>query len=302
MSGKNYRWDERVTLFFLDGEEEDATNYMAASVLLRLGASIAEADGQVDEEELTFISDHLEGQFNLSDADSKRLECLQYLLLHSRSGDNTVSATLAKRLPRQQRLLVGEFLVGVAAIDEIITNDEIKALRKAYKSLDLDIKDLDKLIARHVAPETAEASTMPPDTELRLDMQAISRIMTETREVAEILRDAMAEDDEPEGSPGESSATAVADRSIPKSSSTSTLQNPAVNNDLDSRFRPFLAAVLERPEWSPAELRELADKWSLMLNGAVETINEWSTDEYGDWLIEEGDPYHVRQDLIEKAI
>jgi hypothetical protein len=39
-----------------------------------------------------------------------------------------------------------------------------------------------------------------------------------------------------------------------------------------------------------------------MLNGAVETINEWSTDEYGDWLIEEGDPYHVRQDLIEKAI
>ena len=56
MTGKNYRWDERVTLFFLDREDgEDATNYIAASVLLRLGASIAEADGQVDKEELTFF-------------------------------------------------------------------------------------------------------------------------------------------------------------------------------------------------------------------------------------------------------
>jgi hypothetical protein len=198
------------------------------------------------ESALTFISDHLEGQFNLSDAHSKRLECLQYLLLHSKAGDNTISATLAKRLPRQQRLLVGEFLVGVAAIDEIITNDEIKALRKAYKSLDLDINDLDKLVARHVAPETGEVSTMPPDTELRLDMQAISRIMKETREVAGILRDAMAEDDEPDETAPSATTTATMAADPPSANATSTLavQPQANDTDLDSRFRPFLAAVL----------------------------------------------------------
>lgn len=38
-----------------------------------------------------------------------------------------------------------------------------------------------------------------------------------------------------------------------------------------------------------------------MLSGAVETINEWSTDRYGDWLIEEGDTYQVRQNLIEET-
>lgn len=303
-TGKNYRWDERVTMFFLDGENgEDATNYVAASVLLRLGASIAEADGQVDKEELTFITDHLEGQFNLSDADSKRLERLQYLLLHSRSGDNTIGTMLAKRLPRQQRLLVGEFLVGVAAVDEVITKDEIKALRKAYRSLDLDAADLDKLIARHVAPEAGEVSTTPQDTELRLDMQAISRIMTETREVAGILRDAMAEDEESEGSSLDASATAVAvvDPPAPSSSSTSTVQHLAIDTDLDSRFRPFLEAVLEREAWTPAELRELADRCRVMMSGAVETIHEWSTERYGDWLIEEGDNYHVRTDLIAEA-
>jgi hypothetical protein len=210
---------------------------------------------------------------------------------------------LANRLPRQHRLLVGEFLVGVAAVDEIITKDEIKALRTAYKSLDLDVADLDKLIARHVAPETDDASTSLPDTELRLDMQAISRIMTETRQVAGILRNAMAEDDEPEDSSWDSSTNAVAVGDLPDAdtTSTSTVQNYTDDTDLDSRFRPFLAAVLVREAWTPGELRELADKCHVMLSGAVETINEWSTERYGDWLIEEGDVYHVRQDLIEET-
>jgi len=304
MTGKNYRWDERVTLFFLDANKgTDATDYIAASVLLRLGASVAEADGKVDKEELTFITNHIEGQFNLSDADSKRLEHLQYLLMHSATGDNAISSTLAKRLPRQQRLLVGEFLVGIAAVDEVISKDESKALRKAYKSLDLDVADLDKLIARHIVGETDDASTSPQDTELRLDMQAISRIMTETRQVASILRDAMAEDDEPEGSSSDST-TGAAPVDAPSDASTissSTVQHHTEDTDLNSRFRPFLAAVLEQKEWSPRELRELADKSKVMLSGAVEAINEWSTERYGDWLIEEGDTYHVRQDLIEEA-
>lgn len=59
--------------------------------------------------------------------------------------------------------------------------------------------------------------------------------------------------------------------------------------------------MLERDEWTPAELRELADKCHIMMSGAVESINEWSTERYGDWIIEEGDAYHVRLDLIEES-
>lgn len=306
MTGKSYRWDERVALFFLDKQEkQDVTNYAAASLLLRLGASISEADGHVKAEELTFIADHLEVQFKLSDADSKRLERLQYLLLHSRFGDNAISPLLVKHLPREQRLLVGEFLVGVAAVDQVITKDELRVLRKTYKLLDLDVADLDKLIAPHVAPDKAPAGTTPQETKFRLDMQAISRIKAETRQVADVLLDAMADDGASEGSSRNSSPSAVVVRHSPHvltaSTPTSTVQNHADDTALDSRFRPFLTAVLEQEEWTPAELRELADKWKVMLSGAVETINEWSTNRYGDWLIEEGDTYHVRQDLIEET-
>jgi tRNA G37 N-methylase TrmD len=58
---------------------------------------------------------------------------------------------------------------------------------------------------------------------------------------------------------------------------------------------------MEREDWTRAEFRELADRCQVMMSGAVETINEWSTEQYGDWIIEEGDTYHVRKDLIEEA-
>ena len=303
LTGKNYKWDECVALFYLDRESNpDTAGYLAASVLLRLGASIAAADGPVNEDELTFIIDYLEKQFSLSERSSKRLACLQYLLLHSQSGDNTINRMLAKRLPRSYRLLAGEFLVGVAAVDQVITQHEIKALRKAYRLLHLDVADLEQLIECHAVPTTDEVCRPPQHAAVRLDMQAVSRIMAETREVANILRNAMAEDDRSGDSTMKAGERAVG--ANPPLSANSPVTSPgksAVIADLDSRFRPFLAAVLEREEWTPAELRELADKYHVMISGAVETINEWSTEHCGDWLIEERDHYHVRTNLIPEA-
>jgi hypothetical protein len=37
------------------------------------------------------------------------------------------------------------------------------------------------------------------------------------------------------------------------------------------------------------EAQELARSEGLMFSAALEAINEWSTDEFGDWLIEESD-------------
>ena len=302
ITGKNYRWDERVTLFFLEKKDsDDPTNYIAASVLLRLGASIAEADGHVDESELTFINEHLQGQFNLSESESKRLDRLQYLILHSRSGDNSITKTLAKHLPLEQRKLVGEFLVGVAASDEIITSDELKALRKAYKSLELDVADMERLVARH------EDSSETPDEghpELRLDLQAVSAIMSETSQVATLLRDAMRDD---EDEPIEPMSKEVDSPLAQRNTSSSPVEEPEPspeseidNEELDARYQPFLENVLRRSEWPSAELRSLADEHKLMLSGAIEAINEWSTDRYGDWLIEEGDTYQIHIQLIQE--
>lgn len=300
ITGKNYKWDERLALFFVEDDTPcNAKSYLAASVLLRMGATVAAADGRIDKEELEFIAEHLEGQFDLSDADSKRLERLEYLLLRSQTGDIAVTKTLTKRLTQKQRLLVGEFLVGVAAADEVVTSDEVKALRKAYRSLDLEESDLDDLLARHASAKVGAA----PDAsnrsggELRLDMSAVSRIMTETRQVAEVLRQAMSEgDDETEEGPTEAPAASTAIASPPESMTPQTAA--AAPGSLAPRYQPFLAELLTRPEWTGEELRQLADQFGLMLAGAIEAVNEWSLEEHGDWLVEEGPTYAVRQELL----
>jgi hypothetical protein len=42
-------------------------------------------------------------------------------------------------------------------------------------------------------------------------------------------------------------------------------------------------------QWNLREAQELARSEGLMFSAALETINEWSTDTFGDWLIEEAD-------------
>lgn len=298
ITGKNYRWDEKVTLFFHDGKLlDDPTRYAAASVLLRLGASIAEADGTVDVEELTFINEHLQGQFNLTEAESKRLDRLQYLLLHSRSGDNAISKTLAQKLPLTLRRLVGEFLVGVAASDEVICKAEMKALRAAYKSLELDPSELDRLVQQHT--DAREANESEPE-ELHLDLDAVSKIMAETSQVATLLRDAMADgDDEIDDEHDRESSEDVAEADNENTADSDFAEKSEGFDGLDARYAPLLQAVLQQESWTPADFRTLADQHGLMLSGAVEAINEWSMDKCGDWLIEEGDPFVIHVNLLE---
>lgn len=305
ITGKNYRWDERVTLFFHDGVIlDDPTGYAAASVLLRLGASIAEADGTVDEGELGFINEHLQGQFNLSDAESKRLDRLQYLLLHSRSGDNSIGKALAKKLSLKHRRLVGEFLVGVAASDEVICKAEVKALRKAYRSLELEESELDQLIQRH---EDAKTSTdVEKPEELHLDLDAVSKIMAETQQVATLLRAAMADEDEADDSELASAVdTPTGSLQLVSNVAVDAESIGSVDGDmidrLDERYRPLLKSMLTEDEWSPADLRKLADEHGLMLGGAIEAINEWSTEYFGDWIIEEGDSFLVHKQLLQET-
>ena len=296
ITGKNYLWEEHVSFFFLESSDaEDMTDYNAAAVLLRLGLSIAEADGTIDKDELDHITHHLEGQFNLSKNQSKRLEQLEYLLLNCDEADATIGKFLSKRLNHDQRLLIGEFLVGIAAVDEVVTAKEVQALRKAYRSLDLAASEVDKLLDRHAVSEAVAGEQVAAEQEFHLDMHAVSRIMTETREVASILKQAMSEDgeDDTEGPVVTATATAVAE--MPK---TADVRTAVSAEGLAPRFQPFMQAVVAKDEWDTSELTALAKEHGVMLSGAVEAINEWSTEELGDWLIEEGDKYAIRRGLL----
>lgn len=257
---------------------------------------------------VTMLTTHLESQFDLTPNQSKRLGQLKYLLLHSEEAGNTVSTVLKTRLPREHRLLVGKFLVGIAAADQIVTRDEVKALRAAYRALGLEPGELDELLAAHV-PSDAEvpASTAgePEPQQFHLDMEAISSIMAETKEVASLLYRVMAEDDggfeavhEASSEPSTETAWQAASDAM---TATAVLEpdaalpeqavepSPSCFDGLPSRFQAFLRSLVARDRWTREEAAALAREHKVMLAGAVEAINEWSCGQFGDWLVEEED-------------
>ena len=58
--------------------------------------------------------------------------------------------------------------------------------------------------------------------------------------------------------------------------------------------------LLTRPEWARTELESFAKHAGLMLDGALEQINEAMLDLFDEMLIEGDDPIEINQDLLEQ--
>lgn len=324
LTGKNYKWDEPVCIFLLeDSDSGDSGKYIAASTMLRLGISIAQADNIVDEVELRVISDHLEQQFDLPMNQAKRLKNLRYLLLKTGDSGTAFLKRFIRHLTVRQRQVIGNFLVGIAAADQTITEEEHQALRRAYRLLELNPDDLAQLFEtmpactleqpveiQYGVPSKKKGELIPQPLSpvmpsgLRLNMDAVRRIMSETKEVSELLQYAMRGD-----ATDEESSIYLRDETKEKTAMISVageetqvavLDQPDLHSfaGLDQRFHIFLGEVLLRDTWPQSELSALARRHSLMLNGAIESINEWSQERFGDWIIEEGDPFVVKNVLL----
>lgn len=313
LTGRNYRWDESVTLFFHEGEEpQEPTTYQAAASLLQLGLYVAEADGIVDQRELAQIGRHLEDQFQLGSEQTKRLESLRGLLLHTKPDPAKIFTGLQKRLTSRQRLVIGEYLVGVAAADLTITHPELTRLRRIFTALDLAGEQLETLLiplgtAAPAGGKTAVNPASDVPREFHLDTHAISRIMRDTQAVAAILKEAMAIDEDELAEDAPRVFSAKSEPNLPSAAvlTSSEVTSPggsvvAEEVSLSPRFRPFFEEIITRDRWSEADAKLLARKHHLMLAGAIEALNEWAQEKWGDWLIQEGDPLQIHKNLLDR--
>lgn len=305
VTNRNYSWDEKVCLFFEEANaDRNNASYKPASALLRLGVSIAAADGNIDKVEMDFIDNHIEESFNLSDADSRRLECLTYLLSKCPDADNSITKSICENLSQTNRKLVGEFLVGIASADQVLHPGEIRALKRVYRILEIPPSELDDLLSRSAICNSPAEKTSAPiaeEKDLHLDMNAIAQIMTETREVSRLLQEAMGD-----GEPNEQGAAVGGDNSNDQSDSESRQESVEEQDetlksqfsDLPIRYHGFLRTVMTQPTWDAAQLESIARENGQMLGGIVEAINEWSYEKFEDWLIEEGPEYHIRNEIL----
>ncbi|MFO1044489.1 MAG: TerB N-terminal domain-containing protein [Planctomycetaceae bacterium] len=306
MTRQTYRWDEIVSVFPQEYRlEPDDKTYHAASILLRLGMTVAAADGTVDEIEISAIRSHLEQRFDLTPQASVRLEHLSQVLSRNPSDDSRIGKQI-QHFPLEQRKVIGEFLVAVAAADETITAEELKTLRKTYRNLGLDPAMLEKIASGRVfASEDANNET----DELVLDPNRIRQILADTEKVADLLQSVMLTDDD-EGeecqfgvadieaesnpspmmtSPQHVSSTPPTASAVPRMVADGRIRpvSHALFDGLPERYHMFLQDLVTREEWTTSEFESLARQHRLMPRGAAESVNEWSSEKFGDLLVDD---------------
>lgn len=304
---QDYRWEDKVGLFFCDDRcDEDVSAYQAAAIFLDLGMAIARADGCVDEDELSHIAQHLENRFSLSPTQTKRLECRRRLLLHSDVAYTRTAASLRSQLNCDQRLVIGEFLVAIAAVDSAFSEAEMHTLQQLYRLLGLGPDQLESIIHCHRGGPQ-DALTASTSCRFSLDMAVISRKMRETKEVAEILQRAMVDDEEARDESPSQSSDASSTRSVganvaaPAMSGVDAIMpKDSLLGGLPSRYHSFLSLLLTREVWSHDELEAAARAEHLMALGAIESINEWAYDQFEDELLAEGANLTINLSLLQR--
>jgi uncharacterized tellurite resistance protein B-like protein len=323
LMGKGYRNDESLAVFLKTSEQSASpTRYRAAACMLSFGLSVAYADGGAAEQEVTLLMQQIQRFMDLNDEEARRLHALQTLLTADPEGPERLPR-LGKEVSEIHREAIGKVLLAVVAADGVVTPAELRAVRKCYTKLGFTQNEIETAMETLApAPEDdlvtvepggtragGEAIPLPPTQSarqkvgLKLNRSSIDAILRDTREVAELLAQAMVTEEtastEPEAPPSPIE---------PKKSMVEVQVQPRPNREaavttsdlsLPARYASFYQVLISKGEWPLDEIELLARQHGHMLSGAVEALNDWAFERLGGQLfIEDGDRLTVEKSLM----
>lgn len=291
LAGKLPKGDEPLALFYVEGPDEPVTvspPYLAARVTLQLAQLIAaeKTTGGIDV--LEFIVGQIAGWVHLSKAHRSRLTAYAHYL-------NAAPVTLATAkknsavLEPVARAATARFLCRVAQLGQDATPSVVKALSKLYKALELDVtrlhSDLHSAVSGRASAPAARGEAPV------LDAARIAALQEDTAVVGALLADIFVEDEPVEPAP----VVALEAASSPESRTDAT----ATVWGLDAAHSEFVLTMRAQSSWTRDELLAHANTLGLMLDGALERINEAAFDALDMPFTEGEDPFDINPDLPE---
>ncbi len=272
--------------------EEVSEKYKDILVAITMGGFIAHADGTVATKERRALEARIDAA-DLSGAERARLLAnLQWIL--AVPPNVSLFRQRLQDIPASARRELGQVALAMAVADSAIDPGEIKAIERLYKAMGLTTdgiySDLHILTARsepvtvRSADEQEQDFTipLPPecDGKVALDAGRLASVMADTARVSSVLGDIFRYD-ESEEEPDE------------------TPEDVQGNfPGLDARHATFLHELLTHSYWDEAGFATLTAQFRLMQAGALETLNEWSFERFGDMLIEEYEGYELNPDIV----
>ena len=277
--------DDPIVLFSAapgDGQRHDTGAYQAATLTLQLASAVAIADGEFTEEEVEHLRAEVRGWSHLTPAHQTRLQAhIQWL-----AAAPVTLASLKKRLaPLEQRAkeTIATFMATLAQADGFVSPKEVKFLEKVYRALGVDSKRVFSDV--HAVASATPGTSHRPATGFQLDTARIEELRRDTKKVTALLAEIFNEDDDP------GVEAPLAPEDPPESEALL---------GLDEAHAALVRLLMSRPQWTRSELEDAAADLELMLDGALEKVNEASFDAYDMALAEGDDPVDVNEQAAEK--
>ena len=136
---------------------------------------------------------------------------------------------------------------------------------------------------------TPVLESMPEVGGIALNLDRIALLQRETEAVSALLAKVFIEDSalEPEPEPTALVIEVQADA-------------VAIIPGLEGEHLAFLRLLLSRPQWSRSELQDTASDMDLMLDGALEHINELAFEHFDMPVTEGEEPVEINPEILEK--
>ena len=282
---------DSLVLFSMQSEDKntiETSAYQAALLTLQLASVVAVANGEFSASKLNHLRNEVQSWTHLTPNHIMRLLAHLQLLV-------VVPVTLSSLKNKLVSLdiavkeSIAAFMSTFAQFDGTITPNEVKTLEKVYNILGISTNKVFSDIHAIASGSKLTNVNVYEESGFKLDSSRITALQQETEKVSKLLANIFNEEDDFAIQHSTEKLTASESESV----SDSIL-------GLDAAHTALAKILLSRSEWSRAALLELAGGLDLMLDGALEHINEAAFDNYDIPFTEGDDLIEVNAEILEK--
>ncbi|MBL4829088.1 MAG: TerB N-terminal domain-containing protein [Aliivibrio sp.] len=279
----NVKLDGNLVLFMPGHGEffEPSCAYYQVATAIRLGAMVASIDGRVDDSEMEVLQRLINHDDSLSPGERSSLNAYLKWRLNSPVNMAGLKARVAS-LNDDEIEFVKKFIVSIALADGTVDASEVRQLEKLYSAMGLDksqvASDIHKITSGGAdIKERNTVSTSAEKSSFSIDKAVLAIYENDTNNAKNMLESIFVEEDP------------VIEIDAQDSS-----------DGLDDAHKAAFNTLATKEQWSRDEVQSLFSKHKLMIDGAIETINDWSFDLVDAPVLEQDDDIFVDLEIVEE--
>ncbi|MGF1601211.1 MAG: TerB N-terminal domain-containing protein [Thermosynechococcaceae cyanobacterium] len=279
--GKPPKQSQNIVLFrCLNGALTEASpHYSTAQLLLHLAAMIVTATEQIDGAGMAHVQKYLAWTPRLQEPERDRLLAHFQWLCHNKLTLRGLRSRL-EALGEGRRVAIATFLISIVKASDGKPT-AIESLTKLYPLLGFEAEQVYQHLHStepiSLQPPVAAVAPQPADAPaVGLNLDLIQRRQDESQAVSTMLADIFVEPEAPTPAP--------------------------TKLGLDAAHSTFLLTLAKQPHWHREDLERVAADLDLLLDGALENINEIAFEQCDEALIEGEEPLEINGDILEELL